>query len=560
MPITQILLTSGSSRQGTLFDWASDFDSWNTTSGPVGNSVYSDPAPATGPIVTSGGLQTTRNFTGSEYMFSPLLSLGDSWVKNSNAIAVNFWFYPTANSIQLLSEVSAQLIEPGFHYSVLEIDNSNYIKAKFWQTGSVVGHQTITSTNTVVLNRWNHIYFAENPSGAHTFELNGVATTGLPTYTRLSPGSSSEYFVVGYQDATNMGNNGRFQGKIGWLTISDYPIGSTYSGTSSQFPIYTLAPAGYDNVNEGSAQTFNVGGTYVPAATYYWTVETNAGDFATADGTVTVSSGTGGNLGSFTVTPTADATTEGAETFTVALRSGSTSGPILATSSSVTINDTSLDPVQLTSGTSLNFDGEGGGYVIVSGNQSDWNLGNNWTIEWWQKIPEGIDGFLSVLCQDANVPAYSGIDVFVNAGNICMFNGNLTVAEAPATRGLWNHIAIQKNGTTLAAYINGISRSVGGPHSGTIAPSSPLNVCIGSRTYDGGANFYGQYFNGQLANIRISDVARYTSTFTPPTTVVTDVNTKLSLDGSLAGGDGMLVDETARHTVTNFGATEDTIT
>ena len=560
MPITQILLTSGGSRQGTLFDWTSDFDSWNTTSGPVGNSVYSDPAPATEPIVTSGGLQTTRNFTGSEYMFSPLLSLEDSWVKNSNAIAVNFWFYPTANSIQLLSEVNVQSTEPGFHYSVLEIDSSNYIKAKFWQNGSVVGHQTITSTNTVVLNRWNHIYFAENPSGEHTFELNGVATTSLPTYTRLPPGSSNEYFVVGYQDITNMGNSGRFQGKIGWLTISDYPMGSTYSDTSSQFPIYTLAPAGYDNVNEGSAQTFNVGGTYVPAATYYWTVETNAGDFATADGTVTVSSGTGENLGSFTVTPTADATTEGAETFTVALRSGSTSGPILATSSSVTINDTSLDPVQLTSGTSLNFDGEGGGYVIVSGNLSDWNLGNNWTIEWWHKIPDGVSGFLSILCQDANVPTYSGIDVFVNAGNICMFNGNLTVAEAPATRGLWNHIAIQKNGTTLAAYINGISRSVGGPHAGTIAPSSPLNVCIGSRTYDGGANFYGQYFNGQLANIRISDVARYTSTFTPPTTVVTDVNTKLSLDGSLAGGDGMLVDETARHTVTNFGATEDTIT
>lgn len=560
MPITQIFLTSGSSRQGTLFDWTSDFDSWDTTSGPVGNSVYSDPAPATEPIVTSGGLQTTRNFTGSEYMFSPLLSLEDSWVKNSNAIAVNFWFYPTANSIQLLSEVNAQSTEPGFHYSVLEIDSSNYIKAKFWQNGSVVGHQTITSTNTVVLNRWNHIYFAENPSGEHTFELNGVATTSLPTYTRLPPGSSNEYFVVGYQDITNMGNSGRFQGKIGWLTISDYPMGSTYSGTSSQFPIYTLAPDGDDNVNEGSAQTFNVGGTYVPAATYYWTVETNAGDFATADGTVIVSSGTGGNLGSFTVTPTADATTEGAETFTVALRSGSTSGPILATSSSVTINDTSLDPVQLTSGTSLNFDGEGGGYVIVSDNQSDWNLGNNWTIEWWHKIPDGVSGFLSILCQDANVPTYSGIDVFVNAGNICMFNGNLTVAEAPATRGLWNHIAIQKNGTTLAAYINGISRSVGGPHAGTIAPSSPLNVCIGSRTYDGGANFYGQYFNGQLANIRISDVARYTSTFTPPTTVVTDVNTKLSLDGSLAGGDGMLVDETARHTVTNFGATEDTIT
>jgi len=86
-----------------------------------------------------------------------------------------------------------------------------------------------------------------------------------------------------------------------------------------------------------------------------------------------------------------------------------------------------------------------------------------------------------------------------------------------------------------------------------------MNVCIGSRTYDGGVNFYDQYFNGQLANIRISSVARYTTTFTPPTTVETDVNTKLSLDGS-SGGGGMLVDELTRHTITNNGATIVTIT
>ena len=321
-------------------------------------------------------------------------------------------------------------------------------------------------------------------------------------------------------------------------------------------PTFTFTPQAI-SVNEGSSLAFEIGGTNIPNGTYYWTIETNAGDFATSSGSFSITN----NYGVITVTPTADTTTEGEESFTLAIRSGSISGPILESSgSSFPINDTSLTQVRLTSGTALGFNGTDNRYVIVADNLANWNLGNNWTIEWWQKIPEGVDGFLSVLCQDANVPTYSGIDVFVNAGSIQMFNAGLQFSEAPATRGQWNHIAIQKNSATgiISAYINGISRSVSGSHSGTIAPSSPMNVCIGSRTYDGGANFYGQYFNGQLSNIRISNTARYSETFTPPTTVVTDAGTLLALDGSTGSG-GMLVDESSRHTITNNGATIDTI-
>lgn len=321
-------------------------------------------------------------------------------------------------------------------------------------------------------------------------------------------------------------------------------------------PTFTFTPQAI-SVDEGSSLAFEIGGTNIPNGTYYWTIETNAGDFATSSGSFSITN----NYGVITVTPTADTTTEGEESFTLAIRSGSISGPILESSgSSFPINDTSLTPVRLTSGTALGFNGTDNRHVIVAGNQSDWNLGNNWTIEWWQKIPEGVDGFLSVLCQDANVPTYSGIDVFVNAGSIQMFNAGLQFSEAPATRGQWNHIAIQKNSATglITAYINGLQRAVSGSHPGTIAPSSPMNVCIGSRTYDGGANFYGQYFNGQLANIRISNTARYSGPFIVPTTVVTDAGTVLALDGSTGSG-GMLVDESSQHTITNNGATIDTI-
>ena len=108
---------------------------------------------------------------------------------------------------------------------------------------------------------------------------------------------------------------------------------------------YTITPAS-SSVNEGSALTFNVGGTNITNGTYYWSINnstTAAGDFS---GSVTSGSFTiTNNVGSFTITATADATTEGAQTFTVSLRTGSVSGTVVATSSTVTINDTSLTPV-----------------------------------------------------------------------------------------------------------------------------------------------------------------------------------------------------------------------
>jgi hypothetical protein len=369
-------------------------------------------------------------------------------------------------------------------------------------------------------------------------------------------------------------NSGVMDGAVG--TFTQYQVGGSiemYTSTAGYVTFdngrewafdldsstYVLNVAGGTAVDEGSDQTFVVSGSDVPAGTYYWTVETNTGDFATTNGTVSVTGGTGLNLGSFTVTPTEDTTTEGQETFTVALRANSITGTKLSTSPSVIINDTSLTPkLQLTSGTALTFNGVDNQRVVIADNQADWNLGDNWTIEWWQKVTVGANFFLAILSLDSNVDPYAGIDIFINNGSIQMANGNLNFSEAAAARGEWNHIAIQKDGTTVSAYINGVSQSVSGSFNGTIISSSPLNLVIGSRTPDGGANFFDQYFSGQLANIRISSIARYSTTFTPPTTVGSGASTLLALDGSVGGG-GMLVDEMSRHTLTNIGAVEDTI-
>jgi len=146
--------------------------------------------------------------------------------------------------------------------------------------------------------------------------------------------------------------------------------------STTPVPTYTLAPAA-NNVDEGSTLTFNVTTTDIAdATTLYWTV-TNESDFTTSSGSFVVTS----DAGSFSVTPTADTTTEGAETFTASIRTGSVSGTIVATSSSVTINDTSTtpgDPTYSVTPAANNVD-EGSTLVI---NVSTANVADGTTLYW----------------------------------------------------------------------------------------------------------------------------------------------------------------------------------
>ena len=90
-------------------------------------------------------------------------------------------------------------------------------------------------------------------------------------------------------------------------------------------------------VNEGSPITITASATAFPAGTYYWTILAGtavAADFAVSSGSFTVAS----NTGSFTVTPKTADGAEGAETFQVQIRTGSTSGTVIATTGSLTIN------------------------------------------------------------------------------------------------------------------------------------------------------------------------------------------------------------------------------
>lgn len=122
----------------------------------------------------------------------------------------------------------------------------------------------------------------------------------------------------------------------GWLTFGSG--GTTYSVTPST-----------SSVNEGSSVSFSVSVSGSFTGTLYWTNSgtTSGADFSDGQnsGSISVSGGTG----SLTRTLSNDATTEGGETIVIQLRTGSTGGTVVATSSTVTVADTSTTPSAPTS-------------------------------------------------------------------------------------------------------------------------------------------------------------------------------------------------------------------
>jgi hypothetical protein len=119
-------------------------------------------------------------------------------------------------------------------------------------------------------------------------------------------------------------------------TITVGGVSDTFTVTTAADTTPTFTLTAPTSINEGSAGTCTVTTTNVSnGTTLYWSV-TPEDDFSTDEGTVSIS----GNSGSFSVTPTADSSTEGAETGTVVLWSNPARTTQVAIDTFV-INDTS---------------------------------------------------------------------------------------------------------------------------------------------------------------------------------------------------------------------------
>jgi hypothetical protein len=199
---------------------------------------------------------------------------------------------------------------------------------------------TLTITNATVANGTAIDY---NVTGIQDLDLSAGSTTGSFI---IYNNTASVGFTIANDTLTEGTETFRLELLTGTTPYTDVTVTiNDTSITPPTTPTYSISPQ-TGNVNEGSSITFTVTTTNVAnGTTLYWAINGGSADpgadFSSYNGSFTISS----NSGTFTVYPTADATTEGSETFGVGVRTVSVTGTEVATSGTITINDTSITTV-----------------------------------------------------------------------------------------------------------------------------------------------------------------------------------------------------------------------
>jgi hypothetical protein len=239
------------------------------------------------------------------------------------------------------------------------------------------------SANKASVNEGDSVDFRLSTTGVPAGTSIAYTATGIAA-NDLTSGSLLGSFIVGSRDTISFGIKAN-QTTNGARTLTVVLDGSVATEScvvndTSMTPAYGVIPERF-NVDEGSSLTFNVTGSDITDGTYYWTINNNAGDFGTSSGTFTITN----NTGSFSVTPRADLLTEGAETFTVSVRAGGVTGAIVATSGTVTINDTSTLSYQIAAPASIDEGATGNFSVsttgVVDGTTLYWSINHNTTTD-----------------------------------------------------------------------------------------------------------------------------------------------------------------------------------
>lgn len=365
----------------------------NTTYNPCvgqwypGNSTYPALGYLTNLRISKSALYTT-NFTPSKVPFTRTSQGATASLLLNVKSSGTFITDSSANAITVTNNlVTYDTQSPYVEYYVtpptVTVVSATVTPSTFTGSeGSAISF-TIVGTNTT---NGTYYYTIEQASGSTAIATTDFTSASLSGSFTITSGSGS-FNITPSKDLTTEGTE-TFSVAVRQTSITGPIIGASDEITITDVSLTPTVTPASSSLDEGASLSFTAANLGIDG-TYYWTINnttTANADFSTTSGSFTVSGSTGGienGTGTFSITTVADRTTEGAQTFTVSVRSGSISGTVIATSSSVTINDTSLTPfVNITGGTNIaELAGGLGGFPTFTTLQAG-NLGPAGTYYW----------------------------------------------------------------------------------------------------------------------------------------------------------------------------------
>lgn len=299
--------------------------------------------------VTGGTYTNNVSITGLEPNYSITVTASGGTVDATTALPFS-GVYATSKTVTTSSTgtiiVSAKVVAsstPGVQVNCVVTVGT--VSDTFSVTTYAPGTQVDQFTFTDVTNASLGTVYTSNPitiSGLNAGLLTTVSITqGGPTYSKNGGAYTNVNgsVVNGDTITVRLTSSADYSTTVsGTLSIFAYTSGSpptiynsvsdTFSVTTPKF-LYSLTPT-FISLYEGRTIPVTLETTNVAnGTTLYWTIDgATTSDFSAVSGSFVINS----NIGTFNITAIADGITEGTETYTLSVRSGSTSGTVLATS------------------------------------------------------------------------------------------------------------------------------------------------------------------------------------------------------------------------------------
>jgi hypothetical protein len=165
---------------------------------------------------------------------------------------------------------------------------------------------------------------------------------------------------------------------------------------------------------------------------------------------------------------------------------------------------------------------------------------NDWTVEMWVR-PNGTQASVIFDTRPFGSGNENAICLYYTGTNLTYYSGgNIRITGANFVQTTWQHIALVRNGDDHRLYINGTQSGSTYTATNNITLVNTSVVTLGTSS-----NSLGQLdYIGHIDEVRVSDIARYTTNFTAPTAAFTnDDNTLLLIHADGNNSSKVFIDD-----------------